>query len=207
MSWADSQVELTERLLDAEREPAPVRPEDTPDALAFYARFEQTPDDGLPRRVFADWLEERGGTEPCRTCGGTGGTNATGYEGEQCPCCSGAGYVPDRTLRLARGYRALGEYGLYALHGTWYDSSEYVERKSLSGHKELPHVWFARLTGYTSDHAGAKYGYPYSWRRYLTKRAAEDAAALAWCAMTDAERERCDRELRGAQLTSTGELT
>lgn len=196
----------TDQMIDAVTEQR-VRPEDTPDALAFYRAIEAVPDDPNLRAVFADWLEERGGTEPCRTCGGTGGTSATGYEGEQCPRCSGAGYVPDRTLRLARGYRALGEYEVWCHRSsdgmfTWFDPWSEL---NVAGPRRdgLPQVWFLGL----ASHVNLNPLCDAWWKDYLTRRDAEDAAALAWCAMTDEQREACDRELRGAQLTSTGELT
>jgi len=64
-----------------------------------------TPDDDLPRLVYADWLEEHGGTVPCPKCKGTRierrgesvGREFSGFSMEyrsyDCPC--GTGTVPD----------------------------------------------------------------------------------------------------------------
>lgn len=206
----------------------PVRPEDTPDALALYTRIAGAPDDPFPRLVLADWLEGRAGTEACPHCRHdlkhgaildprqyvdyNPRTNVMEYDPPAdgvCRTCSGAGNVPDRTARLAAGYRALGEHGRRALkiqsgRCAWFDGESMDhDGKPVDLESDLSDGWYKELRGFTRMNKVRHDAPPTArfYAAYPTRRAAEDAAALAWCAMTDAEREACDRELRGEVVT------
>lgn len=68
---------------------------------AFLARILENPDDDSPRLVYADWLQERGGTVPCGRCAGEGCTFCGGEDRDyhtacnKCPTCAGYGRLPD----------------------------------------------------------------------------------------------------------------
>ncbi len=166
------------------------------DEDAFYAAIAARPDDGLTRRVFADWLEERAGTESCENCGGGGSLCDPTTAGASYPCltCSGTGRVPDRTARLAAGYRALGEFGLRPSSGSWFLA--HPSHRNKTG--DLPRDWYVAVEGYLPLPAfnHKLTGQP-PLKAFPKDRLAEDAAALAWSALTDVEREACVRELTG----------
>lgn len=68
-----------------------------------------TPDNDLPRLVYADWLEERAGTVTCGRCSGTGNTHNSDTISDPaafpCPACSGSGRVPDGNAERAEFIR------------------------------------------------------------------------------------------------------
>lgn len=184
---------------------------------AFYAAIAAHPDDCLPREVFADWLEERAGTEACPECT-EGYLYHGGVQGMRCVTCSGAGRVPDRHARLAQGYRALGEFGKSAYKSSGEDSFWYwsmftmrePEFKMDDGYDlshHLPVPWMNTIgrlngdaqNGYADPHRGDCRHWPASWGN-TSRRFVEDAAALAWSAMTEREQQACARELRGEEV-------
>lgn len=64
---------------------------------ALLAAILAAPDDDTPRKVYADYLEERDGDVPCGRCGGDGDLriNSMGYGNQDCRVCSGSGRVPN----------------------------------------------------------------------------------------------------------------
>jgi uncharacterized protein (TIGR02996 family) len=79
----------------------------TADELAFYRRICDEPREDTPRLVYADWLEERGGSVPCGRCGGEGviGRYTEAALPPLCPACSGVGSVSDGRAERAEFIR------------------------------------------------------------------------------------------------------
>jgi hypothetical protein len=134
---------------------------------ALHARLDLTPDDGFQRQVIADRLDELG----------------PGWS------------------ELAEGYRVLGEFGRFPYrpddiyHENWWTWGTYrlpVE----PDFSDLPRPWFELI--WPSALAAARRGQmPLGhWCVFLTRRAADDAAARAWTRLTPAEKGQCLRELR-----------
>jgi uncharacterized protein (TIGR02996 family) len=65
------------------------------DERALLGGILSDPGADLPRLVYADWLEERGGTAECDGCGGTGRSWSFPEPQTRCVPCSGTGRVPD----------------------------------------------------------------------------------------------------------------
>lgn len=97
----------------------------TADEAALLAAIRATPDDDVPRLVFADWLDDKAGLTKCDWCRGSGedrrpsiirqardGT-AYRYVGNvgPCPKCKGAGGTPNGLAERAAFIRLQCEYG------------------------------------------------------------------------------------------------
>jgi uncharacterized protein (TIGR02996 family) len=86
----------------------------------FQAKLDADPSDWQTRLVFADWLEENAGEVDCPRCGGDGvhtvvvfGKPNPAMKGRRaCQVCSGTGRVSDGRKERAEGYRALGRLRL-----------------------------------------------------------------------------------------------
>jgi hypothetical protein len=130
------------------------------------AALDADPGNHLLRYALADCLEESAGTVGCPECLGTGRINYGLADGD-CGRCSGTGRVSDGRRERAEGYRVLAQLGLCPEpregRWVWFGSSLGLRPG------DLPEPWRAAL--------GQPFG---SGARYPTRRAAEDAAALAW---------------------------
>lgn len=157
---------------------------------ALQARLDESPDDGLVRRVLADRLEE------------LGSELAEGYRvlGEH-------GLSPG-----AMGQRDRGPGD----HDSFWGTREALKHslvlvqnwgKTLWGKTLLPAAWSQRVervkgtNGYVSSFRPDRVNFVW-WSYWDTRRAADDAAARAWARMTQAEREQCLEEL--TKLTKAG---
>lgn len=122
----------------------------------FQEALDENPEDWQTRLVFADWLQ-------------------------------------DHNDPRAEGYRALGELQMYPIRvysdvdeWTWFEPGRYTPPDRTVDPDELPSAWFAALP----DRRMLKSGVPVSdpdayfqrWADFPSRRAAEDAAALAYTA-------------------------
>lgn len=155
----------------------------------FQAALDANPSDWQTRLVFADWLDER--EYPCPRCAGTGSWRGYGaqFNPGACDHCIGG------TLRgdpRGPGYRALGtlrrvprsrdrklkanvwQYvamgNPYARAGAFSDGM--VEDFAIADDWISAIKWPCGIMAGTNDEAG--------WREFVTRREAEDAAALAF---------------------------
>jgi uncharacterized protein (TIGR02996 family) len=94
-----------------------------------------------------------------------------------------ADWLQERGDERAEGYRALGMRRLStrkALRARWYDAAKYGEASG----ENLPSDWYAALiTHLGSDRDTVRLGCLHRgrcWSEFLTRREAEDAAALAF---------------------------
>lgn len=162
------------------------------DEAAFLAAIFAEPDDDTVRLVFADWLEERAGAVACPACSGAGLRLANvGPDGRwvPCPTCRGAEFVPDTR---AEGYRSLARlrrkphfrgatlhnYPHNYLYGRTDNGIHHCRDTLLC---LLPPDWFEAV----APLARSSWDW---WAEWSARRAAEDAAALAFAKLPAARR-------------------
>ncbi len=130
----------------------------------FQAMLDANPHDHVTRAVFADWLEERGDER------------AAGY-------------------RALAQFRRFPAYSNHAGNGSslpfdWFEGWSFYgggcEWYKRTTPNELPDSWRWKLPCNSRKATGDQGMIGGSWQR--TRREAEDAAALAWLELTDAER-------------------
>lgn len=87
--------------------------EPTTEEDALWASIGEMPECQLRRGVAADWYEERSGKVECNRCSGRGvesvyerGEYGPNRYQQDCPTCTGTGYIPDRNGRMAAALRA-----------------------------------------------------------------------------------------------------
>ncbi len=180
---------------------------ETSDVLALYAAVAASPDDAHLRAVLADALE---GAEELVQCPAECVECETGqyrrivqlFGWAKCPTCGGTGSVSNGAAALAAGYRALAEFGLRprfvrspldrGKDCQWYNAARPPTNFRPSDGVLLPGAWYEKLSLESCDLC------PTPHTVSDTRRAAEDAAAMAWAAMTDGERGACRMELSTA---------
>lgn len=142
-----------------------------------------------PRLVFADWLDDQPPERLCRWC--------TTFDkvSPACMICRGAGVEPSFAAERAAGYRALARLGRwpdplgrFGLSGWSYWSDSKDKPRAAIGAK-----WWRRWRQVVdaSFYGGSLGG---RFTRVESRKAADDAAALAWANLDPADR---DRILRG----------
>lgn len=150
----------------------------------FHAHLDAHPDDFHARLVFADWLEEHAGDVVCTKCDPDHrGHIYTGMDGMKwIPCGCVKGLVSDGRRERAAGYRALGVLGFAPKHHrptTNPEHDHWTFQLLPIGRRESPRWTFnienksetAWFRGFCEGVFGS---------HHRTRRAAEDAAALAF---------------------------
>jgi uncharacterized protein (TIGR02996 family) len=104
-----------------------------------------------------------------------------------------ADWLQDRNDPRAEGYRALGRGGRWTFNvntsgkglelWTWFP-----EEKGLDPQRRLPTAWFRKLAGWECLYSDGSKANSRQWKDYRSRRAAEDAAALAFAKLSDARR-------------------
>ncbi len=173
----------------------------------MYAAVAASPDDAHLRAVLADALEEAEESVACRWCAGRGDVAKEDVYGylwdETCGTCDGTGYVSNGAAALAEGYRALAESGVRAYtdsHGKsvlfFATAEELMNDQRNDPASDLPIAWYKVTEGVHPDGTMiCEMPDVPLYKVYASRRAAEDAAAMAWTRMTDGDREACRAEL------------
>jgi uncharacterized protein (TIGR02996 family) len=127
----------------------------TTDELAFRRAICASPDDDLPRLVYADWLDEQPATERCPNgpCLSGWVMRADGRMGaDQCRTCDGKGTTPTRYAERAEFIRVQIELASMTAKGDWMNRQSDLELRELElwgllNQQLMPHELHSWLFG------------------------------------------------------------
>lgn len=173
------------------------------DEDAFLTAIDLSPSDFTTYLVYADWLEENARPpEPCPDCRGAGAVEYLeqgeyGKELLERPCdrCKKSGVLTDGRRERAAGWRAMGELRVRPHTASWFSTVRRAVGLTSDPYSDLPPAWFAlvlgdRDPGPTKEDPRVK---------FVTTRAAREAAAAAWVLLPDAAKEDAARRVRDHQ--------